>query len=104
MPAVKMEKEFHPYCYEHLTEMVWCNGLPKGDTAAYICLKLGCYVRYNASRGYFIATEDWVGTTPSIRCPKDRSPMYLAEISPEHRSYRLWKCPQCDGSLANLDS
>jgi hypothetical protein len=21
--------------------------------------------------------------------------MYLAEVLPEHRSFRLWKCPQC---------
>ena len=80
MPAAEMEKEFHPHCYEHLSEMVRC--LPKLDTViAYICLELDCYVHYNTSRGYFIAAEegDQVGNgTPSIRCPKDGSPMYIA--------------------------
>jgi hypothetical protein len=21
--------------------------------------------------------------------------MYLAEVQPEHRSFRLWRCPKC---------
>ena len=108
MTAAEMEKEFHPHCYEHLTEMVRSNdGLPKA-VVAYICSQLDCDVHYNTSIGYFNAAEeeDQVGngTAPSIRCPKDCSPMYLAEIHPEHSSYRLWKCPECDKSLTNLDS
>ncbi len=78
------------------------------EAIAYVCSESDCLVHYNTSSGYFIAAKEGnrtdQGTTPSIRCPNDESPMYLAEIWPEYKSYRLWRCPKCDKSLTNLDS
>ena len=101
MLAVKTKNELQPFCYEHLTEM-----MPYDEAAVtYLCPVWDCLVSYTSS-GYFIAAKkgDMVeqSTTPSIRCPNDGMPMYLAELNPEHRSYRLWKCPQCGKSLTNL--
>ncbi len=38
---------------------------------------------------------------PSVRCPRDGTPMYLAEIDQHKRGFRLWRCPQCDGRRTN---
>ena len=74
---------------------------------AYVCPVWDCLVNY-ASSGYFIAAKERdrveQSTRPSICCPNDGTPMYLAALNPEHRSYRLWKCPQCGKSLTNLES
>ena len=103
MFAVEMKKELQPFCYEHHTEM-----MPYDETAvAYVCPVWDCLVNYTSS-GYFIAAKEGdrveQGTMPSIHCPNDGTPMYLAEINLDHKSYRLWKCPQCDKSITNLDS
>lgn len=110
MFAVEMKKELQPFCYEHLSEMMpYGDDLPKAKTGtAYVCSVWDCLVSYNSLDGYFIAAkeEDRVeqSTMPSIHCPKDGTPMYLAEIRPEHKSYRLWRCSQCGKSLTNLES
>jgi len=114
MPTAKNKKDLHPFCYVHLAEMmVYGDGPLEAETepievVAYICSEPDCLVHYNTSSGYFIAAKEGnrteQGATPSIRCPNDGSPMYLAEIQREHRSYRLWRCPQCDKSLTNLES
>lgn len=105
------KKELQPFCFEHLSEM-----MPDGDSdsakaetaVAYACSQLDCLINYNASSGYFIATKEGdrveQRTMPGIHCPNDGTPMYLAEINPEHKSYRLWKCPQCRKSVTNLES
>ena len=102
MFAVQTKKELQPFCYEHLTAM-----MPYDEAAiTYVCPVWGCFVNYSSS-GYFIAVKGDMpeqGMTPSLRCPNDRTPMYLAEIHPEHKSYRLWKCPQCGKSITNLES
>ena len=97
--------KLQPFCYEHLTEMM-PHGLTE-SALAYVCPVSECLVNYNTSSGYFIVAKEGdrvEQSTPSIRCPNDRTPMYLAELNPEHRSYRLWKCPQCGKSLTNLES
>ena len=109
-----MKEELQPLCYEHLTGMMIYKHDPQGaetgpvQTIAYVCSESDCLVHYNTSSGYFIAAKEGnrteQGTTPSIRCPNDGSAMYLAEIRPEDRSYRLWRCPKCVTSLTNLDS
>jgi hypothetical protein len=74
-------------------------------TPAYACTDPDCLVYYNIYRGYFILSQD--GSTneldmvPSVRCVHDGTPMYLAEINPEKRGFRLWICPQCDGRCTN---
>jgi hypothetical protein len=74
---------------------------------AYVCEEPGCFVRYNGSRGYFITTPDGSQMEgeiiPRVSCPQDRQLMYLAEIRPKQRSYRLWRCPECDMSRTNQE-
>ena len=110
MLAVQMKKGTEPFCYEHLTEMMpYGDDLPKVKTGtAYVCSVWDCLVSYNTLDGYFIAVKEGdrveQSTTPSIRCPSDGMPMYLAEIRPEQKRYRLWRCPQCGMSVTNLES
>jgi hypothetical protein len=40
-------------------------------------------------------------TTPHVNCSNDAQLMYLAEVSPQRRSFRLWKCPECNLSRIN---
>jgi hypothetical protein len=92
----------------HLPDMLLHeNDLLKAKTG-YVCAELNCPVSYNALDGYFIAAKEGdrvdQSRTPRVFCPNDKTPMYLAEIHPEHKSYRLWKCPQCSKSLTNLES
>jgi hypothetical protein len=74
----------------------------------YACREPGCLVRYNTSGGYFIDTIDAKTIeqemTPRLSCPNDGQPMYLAEVMPERRSFRLWKCPECCGSRTNEEN
>lgn len=98
-------KELQPLCYEHLTEMMHLpdmmlheNDLLKAkEGTAFVCSELSCPVSYNTLDGYFIAAAEGdrveKSRAPRVFCPNDRTPMYLAEIHPEHKSYRLWKCP-----------
>jgi hypothetical protein len=40
---------------------------------------------------------------PRTRCPHHGLRMYLAEVQPRKRSFRLWRCPLlgCKASLTN---
>ncbi len=38
---------------------------------------------------------------PRVACSKDAQRMYLAEVMPGRKSFRLWKCPQCDARKTN---
>ena len=114
MTSPQMKKEFHPFCYEHHTQMTPCAGSNSKagtepvEAVTYVCSDLNCRGNYDPSRGYFFAGNEGdrteQTTTPDVRCPNDGTPMYLAELHPEHKSYRLWKCPQCIKALTNLDS
>ena len=74
----------------------------------YVCAEPGCLIRYNSSAGYFLDTEDAKTIeqemAPRVSCPNDEHPMYLAEVRPERRSFRLWKCPECNASRSNEES
>lgn len=97
-------------CFEHHTKMSPSQillqiGEKSWQMAAHVCEEPGCFVRYSSSHGYFVTTpegrqiEDEL--TPRVSCPNDSQLMYLAEVRPDQRSYRLWKCPECGTSLAN---
>jgi hypothetical protein len=71
----------------------------------YACQEPGCLVRYDSSHGYFLDTKDAETieqeTTPHVSCSNDGQLMYLAEVMPERRSFRRWKCPGCNLSYIN---
>jgi len=75
------------------------------QTLAYACTEPDCLVHYSIYRGYFILSQNGntneLDMVPSVRCPRDGTPMYLAEIDLEKRGFRLWICPQCDGRRTN---
>jgi len=102
----------HVLCYEHHSQMRLSRVLLKiGEKSwqitAYVCDVPGCFARYNHSRGYFITTQDGSpmgedgDTVPRISCPQDSQPMYLTEVRPQQRNYRLWRCPDCNTSHTN---
>jgi len=110
MPATQPSKELRAFCHEHHLKMRLDQSLlnSEGDptqTLAYACTEPDCLVHYNIYRGYFILSQG--GKTnepdmvPSVRCPHDGAPMYLAEIDLEKRGLRLWICPQCDRRRTN---
>jgi hypothetical protein len=110
MPATQPSKEFHALCHEHHVEMRPNQILSKSEgqdteTRAYACPEPDCLVHYNNSRGYFMLSQDGntseLDMVPTVRCPHDGMPMYLAELNPEKRDFRLWRCPQCDGRCTN---
>jgi len=74
----------------------------------YTCRQPGCLVRYDNSDGYFIDARDAKTieqeTTPRVTCPNDGHFMYLAEVMPQRRSFRLWKCPECNGTRTNKET
>lgn len=74
----------------------------------YTCHEPGCLVCYDSSYGYFIDTKDAETIeqemTPRVSCPNDGRLMYLAEVSPQRRNFRLWKCPECNGCQTNEET
>jgi hypothetical protein len=110
MPATQPSKDLRPLCHEHLLEMrlnrnFLNNGGDATQATAYGCTEPACLVRYNTSRGYFLLSQNGNGDEmemlPKVRCFLDGMPMYLAEIHPEKRSFRLWTCPQCGARRTN---
>lgn len=93
-----------PLCFEHHGEMglvsaVSGNGTRPAQEPEYACQESDCSVRYTSAAGYFIAPRQ-AGPAdeeilPRVRCAHDGAPMYLGEVSPQERSFRLWKCPVC---------
>jgi hypothetical protein len=93
-------KQLHALCHEHHLEMRM-NGAADPE---YACPKSDCAVRYTPSNGYFIAARHGpleLDILPRRRCPSDGQAMYLAEVDPGKRGFRLWRCPQCDSSRSN---
>ena len=112
MLATQPSKELHALCHEHHVEMRLNRILLKSErkdlqSAVYACSEPDCVVHYSISRGYFILSQ--VGSTseldmvPSVRCPFDGMPMYLAEINQQKQSFRLWRCPQCGAGRTNQE-
>jgi hypothetical protein len=112
MPAAKSVNEVRPLCYEHHREMRPHPGFSNSggdatETIVYGCTQPDCLVRYDISRGYFRLSQngnrDEIEIVPRVRCVLDRAPMYLSEIRPEKREFRLWTCPQCGAKHTNED-
>lgn len=103
MSAVETRTDLHPLCYEHHVFMKPVKILVKGDmypapTLAYACAEPDCPIHYNSPSGYFITPM------PDVTCPHHSLPMYLAEVKPQNRRFRLWRCPQCDATRTNEEN
>ena len=105
-------KDHHVLCHQHhlemkLHEILSESGREGTQTIAftYACTEPKCTVHYNFSRGYFLPGQKGGANeremAPSLKCPRDGMSLYLAGISTEKRSFRLWKCPQCNGKCTN---
>jgi hypothetical protein len=110
--ALERGRKIHPLCHEHHAEMRLTQVLLKTEneapqTDAYVCPVPSCLVHYNASYGYIITTQNGNGIErdmmPRVACSQDGVRMYLAEVRPTLRSFRLWKCPQCGVSHTNQE-
>ncbi len=81
-----------------------CRSEP-AEAFLYACREPGCFIQYRSPQGYFIEPQDGDRGEPEIKpgvhCPKDGRVMYLAEVRPERKSFRLWKCPECDAIHTN---
>ena len=108
MPATQASKQVHPLCHEHHNRMevsgkvLTSNG---EERPSYACAEPDCLVQYSDSCGYFIVGQNRnpneLDMVPKVRCCQDGMPMYLAEIKPEKKDFRLWRCPQCGGIRTN---
>ena len=104
MPGIAPATNIHPLCYEHHSEMTLPDLASNNDGLGlvYACRELECLVHYSRRRGYFLNTQDrhiieqYPG--PVEHCSGDGYPLYLLEVQPEHPSFRLWRCPQCNVS------
>ena len=112
MHGTELSKNLRPLCYEHHVEMENRSSL-NGDAETtkgitHGCAEPDCSVHYNIARGYFMLSQNGNraerDTMPKIRCFLDGAPMYLAEINPQKRSFRLWMCPQCGARRTNEES
>lgn len=112
MPATQRKPELQALCHEHHVKMkpreIHLEGWREPpQISGYACTEPTCQVHYNRARGYFIpnfsgtANDIDVLMLPRVRCPKDGTPMYLAEINPAIRGFRLWICPECDAKHTN---
>jgi len=107
--GVHKSKNLRPLCYEHHIEMKPSHLPPSKDKTpqmhCYFCPKRGCSVGYNSRQGYFKIMAGGECTernmTPCVSCPGDGRLMYLAQVKPDKRSFRLWRCPQCKRSRTN---
>jgi len=101
-------KNLHVLCYQHHTEMLLRLSSESVMWPQYSCQAPDCLIRYDSSQGYFIEAKDpktlEEEKTPRVICPTDGQLTYLAEVSPQRRSFRLWKCPECNGSCTNEES
>ena len=113
MPAAQLRKELRAFCHEHHVSMRLDPRLSDskdGGTRAltYSCTEPDCLVHYNTFRGYFVLAQkentSEPDNLPNIRCLQDGAPMYLAEVDPEKKSFRLWICPHCDRRRTNEES
>ena len=110
--ALQRNRALQPLCHEHhlamrLIQVRLQTGSEPEQTLVYACPEPDCLVHYNSSRGYFALVHNGNGMDrdmmPEVRCSQDGLPMYLAEVVPAQRSFRLWRCPQCNSSHRNED-
>jgi hypothetical protein len=102
--ALDRARRIRPLCHVHHFEMNLIQVLLRTEneatqTDAYVCPMPSCLVHYNNRHGYFITKQNGNGIerdmTPRVACSQDGVRMYLAEVRPTLRSFRLWRCPQC---------
>ena len=100
----QLANSLQPLCYEHHTKMnlvqaVSGNGNTPHEELEYACQVSDCPVHYTGAHGYFIVPRNGSGLEeeilPHVCCPHDGARMYLGEVRPEERSFRLWTCPLC---------
>lgn len=104
------KREDLPLCYEHHIQMD-VSHIPRSagkltEVPRYVCPRPGCSVGYTSRRGYFAfirRREDGQNAIPCVKCPSDGRLMYLFQVRPKERSFRLWRCPQCRGSYTNWE-
>ena len=112
MPTPLPSKPLRALCHEHHVEMRITQVRTLGDgpptqTSAYACPVPECAVHYNDSNGYFLVPREGGAEPdkmPRVTCPRDGQPMYLREVNPEKRAFRLWQCPRCDSSRTNEEN
>jgi len=111
-PALLRNKTLQPLCHEHhlkmrLSQVPLQTGSELAQTLVYACPEPDCLIHYHSSRGYFAVVHNGNGIDrdmmPEVRCSQDGLPMYLAEVVPAQRSFRLWRCPQCNSSRRHDD-
>ena len=101
-------KHFHVLCFQHHREMLAKLLSESAQGVLYSCREPSCLVRYDSSRGYFIdgnaieTVEREI--TPRVTCSVDGHLMYLVEVMPEKKSFRLWKCPECNETRSNEET
>src|SRR5260370_42431135 len=82
-------------------------GMELAQILVYACPEPDCLIHYNSSLGYFAVVHNGIGIDrdmmPEVRCSQEGLPMYLAEVVPAQRSFRLWRCPQCNSSRRHDD-
>ena len=103
--GISTSKDLHVLCYQHHTEMPLRPHSETAEGMLYACQEPGCLIRYRISRGYFLDAKDAktveLEIIPHISCSNDAQLMYLAQVMPERKSFRLWKCPECNASQTN---
>lgn len=101
-------RDIHVLCYQHHREMFPKQRAETEKPPVYACREAGCLVRYDASGGYFLDTEDArileLEIKPRVRCSHHGRLMYLAEVRPQQRSFRLWRCPECEATHTHQES
>lgn len=107
MLANQLANSLQPLCYEHHTEMRLVhmpsgNGTEPVQEPKYACQESDCPVFFTSTAGYFVSPHETAQVEeeilPRVRCPNDATPMYLKEIRPRERSFRLWRCPLCSAT------
>lgn len=105
--GTRTRKDLHVLCYQHHTVMLPELLHDPSEQLLYVCKEPGCLIGYNNLDGYFIHTENAKTVkeelTPRVSCSNDERLMYLTEVRPDTRSFRLWKCPECGASRTNED-
>lgn len=107
MQVIEVEREkslgLHVLCHEHHVKLQIASlgqGAQGALTVNYACGKPNCPVHYNSSQGYFSRGKNGdailANFQADVRCTNDGMPMYLTEVLPEKRSFRLWRCPACN--------
>lgn len=108
-PGVHKNGNLRPLCYDHHIEMEFSH-IPRNagrltHMPCYLCPEPGCSVAYGRREGYFMIIPRREYTErdimPCVSCPRDGQLMFLAQIKPERRSFRLWRCPRCKTSRTN---